>query len=185
MVNRRDEMRIMVLGIGNTLMKDDGAGVAVVTCLSAQVYSDAYSSIVTFLDGGTLSFPLIPDLTTHDGLILVDAINLAKPPGTVQIFFGDQMDQFLTTHRASAHDISLMDLFNMMAMLGHKPKNRALIGIQVEEIGWGDQLTAVVERAIPTAVHSVLSTIRQWETQNLPFMEDQANVRHHEVDQSA
>ena len=70
----------LVLGIGNTLLTDEGVGVHVINRL-AENYPGFPD--VTFLDGGTLSFSLAGELANHDRLIVVDAAHTGKSPGSV------------------------------------------------------------------------------------------------------
>ena len=81
MVIGMGQKQILVLGVGNILLRDEGIGVRVVEKLQ-QDY--AFSPNVRLLDGGTLGLKLLEPITGADALIVVDAIINGKPPGTVE-----------------------------------------------------------------------------------------------------
>src|SRR5512143_3162034 len=72
--------RILVLGVGNILLKDEGVGVRVIEQLQAEYL---FSPNVRLMDGGTLGIRLLDDITGADHLIVVDAVRNDQPPGTL------------------------------------------------------------------------------------------------------
>jgi hydrogenase maturation protease len=153
----------LILGIGNTLLTDEGAGIHALNHLQS-----AYPDIpdLTFLDGGTLSFTLATWIEDCTNLVVFDATELQQPAGTVETFVGTAMDEFLGTTRRSAHEVGLLDLMDIARITGHLPENRALIGIQPEIMDWGMQPTAVVQNALDTAASEAVNLIRQWQGVN-------------------
>lgn len=152
--------KTLVLGLGNTLLGDEGAGVYAVRQLQ-----ESYAAIhgVEFLDGGTLSFTLAGSIEEADNLIVIDATQLKQAPGTVKLFEGNDMDRFLGSHRKnSVHEVSLMDLLAIAHLAESLPARRALIGIQPEYLDWSDAPSAVVARAIPVACDMAVDLINQW-----------------------
>lgn len=77
------------------------------------------------------------------------------------------MDAFLGAARRSAHEVGLMDLMDIARLTGQLPANRALIGIQPENMGWGMQATTEVQQALPEAVNQAITLIQTWEQQKL------------------
>jgi hydrogenase maturation protease len=149
----------LVLGVGNTLLRDEGAGIHVIHYLRQQ---HPVLPGVTCLDGGTLSFTLANPIAESDNLIVVDATELAAEPGTVRTFLNAAMDRILGAGQCSAHGVSLKDLLDIARLTGSLPLRRALVGIQPQELGWGEQLSQVVACAIPRAAHQVLTLLRDW-----------------------
>jgi hydrogenase maturation protease len=149
----------LILGIGNNLLSDEGVGVHVVRHL-ADKHAD--SPGVTYLDGGTLSFTLAEPIAEHDNLIVVDAARLGEPPGTYRCFEGTEMDRYLTGNRASVHEVGLVDLFDISRLSGTFPENRALIGIEPAELGWGDFPTPPVAAAIAPVAALALQLAARW-----------------------
>lgn len=153
-------MTTLVLGIGNTLLCDEGVGVHAVRVL-AQDHPDLAG--VEFMDGGTLSFSLAGDVEDATQLIVIDAAELDSAPGTVRAFVGEDMDRFLGVNRKrSVHEVGLLDLMAVAHLAGHLPQRRALIGIQPDIVDWGDAPTAAVAEAIPQACSLTLDLIAAW-----------------------
>lgn len=153
----------LILGIGNTLLTDEGAGIHALNLLQSE---HSYIPDLTFLDGGTLSFTLAPWIEDCTNLIVFDATELNQPSGTVKTFVGAEMDEFLGTSKRSAHEVGLLDLIDIARITDHLPENRALIGIQPETMSWGMEPTAAVNNALSTAVNEALSLIKQWQKVN-------------------
>ena len=152
--------KTLVLGLGNTLLGDEGAGVYAVRSLQER-HEDLTD--VEFLDGGTLSFTLAGPIEEADNLIVIDATQLKAQPGTVRVFEGEDMDRFLGSHRkSSVHEVSLMDLMTIATLAESLPARRALIGIQPEYLDWSDAPTDAVARAIPAACDLAMTLITRW-----------------------
>ena len=153
-------METLVLGIGNTLLTDEGVGVHAIQFLKTH-YANLPNT--EYLDGGTLSFTLAVPLEEADRLIVIDAAQLNDEPGSVRAFVGDDMDAFLNQQKkCSVHEVSLIDLITIARLTEQLPKKRALIGIQPKNIDWGEQPTAVVQAAIPLAVRKTVDLIGEW-----------------------
>ena len=150
----------LILGIGNTLLTDEGAGIHALNLLQLK-----YSNIpnLTFLDGGTLSFTLSCWIEDCTNLIIFDAAQLQQPAGTVMSFVGDKMDTFLGNTKRSAHEIGLLDLIDIARITESLPENRALIGIQPEAVTWGMKPTTAVANALDEAVSHAVTLIKQWQ----------------------
>ncbi len=128
--------KTLVLGIGNTLLSDEGVGVHMLDWM--QTHHPEITDI-DYLDGGTLSFTLAPYIEDADNLIVVDAAELQATPGTLQVFRGDEMDRFAGKTKRSVHEVSLGDLLAIAHLTGCVPANRALVAIQPQEVDWGEQ----------------------------------------------
>lgn len=153
----------LILGIGNTLLSDEGAGIHALNYLLSE-----YPHIpdLTFLDGGTLSFTLATWIEDCTNLIVFDAAELHQPAGTVNTFVGTAMDEFLGTARHSPHEVGLLDLMDIARITDHLPENRALIGIQPEFMDWGMKPTVSVENALDTAASEAVTLIKKWQEVN-------------------
>ncbi len=151
----------LVLGIGNTLLTDEGAGVHVVNHLQQQ--SSTLSPEVSFIDGGTLSFTLAEPIESCDNLIVVDASELKSAPGSVRVFENEDMDDFITSgNKKSVHEVGLVDVMSIAMLAGKLPQRRALVGIQPQSLDWGSEPTAPVAQAIPEACRQVNALIERW-----------------------
>ncbi len=149
---------IAVLGVGNSLLTDDGAGIHTLERFAASNTRDD----VFCLDGGTVGLALLDRLSGLSGLIALDAMRLGKRPGTVTVLEGDAMDAHLRNQHGSVHEIGLSDLMDAMRLRGDLPSLRALIGIEPADIGWGTQPTPAVTAALPEAASSVRKLLHKW-----------------------
>lgn len=153
--------RTVVLGIGNTLLTDEGVGVHVVERLRAESPDDGS---IEFVDGGTLSFTLADVMAGTDQLIIIDAAELDSPPGSVSLFENEKLDDYLGYgKRRSVHEVSLLDLLAITHLTGDLPARRALIGIQPHKVDWGENPCDEVAAAIPRACEMTRELIREWQ----------------------
>ena len=152
-------IRTLVLGIGNTLLSDEGVGIHVIEYLRQHCPAPEG---VSYLDGGTLSFTLAGDIEGTDNLIVVDAVQLDDRPGSVACMTGAGMDHFLGTAKRSVHEVGLLDLLDIARLTDTLPTNRALVGIQPDVIDWGEEPTAAVSSAIPVAISHINTLIAAW-----------------------
>ena len=149
---------IAVVGIGNSLLTDDGAGIHALERFAASNTRDD----VVCIDGGTVGLALLDRLTNLDGLVALDAMKLGKPPGTVTVLVGGQMDAHLRQQRGSVHEVGLSDLMDALRLRGDLPAHRALIGVEPEDMDWGTEPTAVVAAAVPEVAACTRMLVRNW-----------------------
>ena len=153
-------MSVLILGIGNSLLSDEGAGIHAINYLN-RVHPA--SPGVNYMDGGTLSFTLAGPIAEADALIVIDAAQLGCEAGTLRVFEGVEMDSSLGANRkGSVHEVGLLELMATTEMMGDLPRQRALIGIQPESLDWGEEPSAAVGEAIPDACERALELVRRW-----------------------
>lgn len=151
---------ILVLGLGNTLLSDDGVGVHVVASLQRHARQ---AEDVSYMDGGTIGLSLLPDVEAADGLILVDASEIGALPGTVAVFEGAAMDAQLGGKKRTPHEVAAFDLIATAAMLGSCPPLRALVAVQPQSVEWGLEPTGPVRAAMPSAEAAVIDLVQRWQ----------------------
>ena len=161
---------ILVLGIGNTLLSDEGIGIHVIDYMRRE---HPAPQGVTYLDGGTLSFTLAAEIEDADNLIVVDAARVGGKPGNVACMTGSRMDHFLGTAKRSVHEVGLLDLLDIARLTETLPTNRALVGIQPGIVDWGGQPTSEVSSAIPLAARHINDLITSWQQ---PANKDQQDL---------
>ena len=153
-------MKTLVLGIGNTLLSDEGVGIHVLHALAA---GSPLPDDVDLMDGGTLSFTLAGPIEDADALIVVDAANIKRAPGDWKMFEGEAMDAFLLGNRKSTvHEVGLTDLRAIAILAGHWPERRAMLAIQPEVVDWGEVPTPAVANAIPAVCAAIRNLIETW-----------------------
>jgi len=150
----------LILGVGNTLLRDDGAGVHVVT----QLKEAGVDGGVRVLDAGTLGFALLPEVQDCTALIVVDAARDGLAPGAVTVREGAAMDAFVCRRGRSVHDVGVADLLAMARLSGRLPARRALVGIEPAAVEWGVACTPAVAEALPVAAARVRELLARWRT---------------------
>lgn len=150
---------VLVLGVGNPIMGDDGVGQRLLEVLAARVPALAG---VEFLDAGTLGLMLLPQVERCGALLALDAAQLGAAPGDVRVFEGDAFDGFLKSARSSVHELGLRDLVDAARLTGSLPQRRALVGVQPAQIGWGTNLSPPVAAAVPAAVEAARQVLERW-----------------------
>lgn len=153
---------IAVVGVGNSLLSDDGAGIHTLERFAQRNDDDN----VFCLDGGTVGLALLDRLSDLDGLVALDAMKLGKPPGTVTVLEGAAMDAHLRKQHGSVHEIGLSDLMDALRLRGDLPEKRALIGIEPENMDWGTRPTPVVDAALSEAAEQAEQLVRHWRATN-------------------
>jgi hydrogenase maturation protease len=150
---------VLILGFGNTLLGDDGAGVRLVERLRSALDPDTTRCI----DGGTISFSLLPYVEAAEALVIVDAADLDEAPGTVRLFEGIDMDRFMASERRrTVHEVGVIDLLDMARLRDALPSRRALLCIQPARIEWNEALSADVAAALPVACREAHQLLRRW-----------------------
>lgn len=156
------EETILILGLGNILLTDEGVGVHVVEHLRENTQNNPTN--LKLLDGGTMGLTLLIAMEDADAMIVVDAALLGKAPGAVEVFEGQDMDHFLRHRGRSPHDIGLDDIMDGLRLREAVPERRALVGIQPAVLTVGENPTPDVQAAIPQAAEIIRKLITTWTT---------------------
>jgi hydrogenase maturation protease len=149
---------VLVLGVGNTLMTDDGAGPAVIAALAA---SGARAG-VRLIDGGTCGLTLLPEIEACAALIVVDAALIDGPAGRVETYEGAAMDALLRSVKSTAHEVAMTDLLDGARALGALPERRALVAVKPARIAVGLAPTPEIAAALPEAQAAVEALLARW-----------------------
>jgi hydrogenase maturation protease len=149
--------KVLVLGIGNLVMSDDGVGVKVVQQLQREYF---FGENVEIMDGGTLGLDLLPKLEGIDHLIVVDAVETGREPGFCVRLVGEELPIALET-KVSPHQMGLKDLLSVAQLLGHLPGDMVLIGVQPGSIEMDTELTPEVEAVLELLVKNVLDELEK------------------------
>jgi hydrogenase maturation protease len=147
------QKEILILGIGNLLLKDEGVGVRVVKRLR-DINLPCYTEV---LDGGTLGLDLLFYIEGRKKVIVIDAVKAGGTPGTIYRF-ADSDIVAEAKISLSAHDIDFMDVLKTAHFLGHKPEI-IFIGIEPKDISEGLELSPEIEKKIPKVIDVVMREI--------------------------
>ncbi|SMC27220.1 hydrogenase maturation protease [Desulfacinum hydrothermale DSM 13146] len=149
--------RILVLGVGNILLKDEGVGVRLVERLES---SYRFSENVELMDGGTLGLRLLDPVSQSDHVIVIDAVQKGGSPGTVYRLPAEALNKRVT-FKNSIHQLDLLETLAYAEVLGHRP-SAVVIGVEPQDISpWGIELTQVVAAVVPRLEEMVLEEIRK------------------------
>jgi hydrogenase maturation protease len=150
------------MGVGNILLRDEGVGVRVARELHRLAASGhvAVPPGTRVVDGGTLGLDLLPLIDDSRALLMVDAVDLGGPPGTVAVLHADELHAALAGH-VSPHQVGIGDLLAAARLMGTLPEAVALVAIQPGEITIGLELSAGVEAAVPAAVRAAVGELRR------------------------
>jgi hydrogenase maturation protease len=144
---------LLILGLGNVLLGDDGVGAAVIARL---LEGYRVPPGVRVLDGGTLGLALLPYLQEAETVILVDAIRSNESPGSLVRLDGDQVAPAVAT-RLSPHQIGVADLLESARWLDQYPSRLVLLGIVPESMELTVGLSPAAARSIPDLVEQVVN----------------------------
>ena len=156
--------RTAVLGLGNVLLRDEGAGVSVINALTSEF---VFSPPILLLDGGTLGFSLINEIQDCSRLIIIDAVKAGGAPGTVYRFTHNDVETKISPV-LSAHDIGFMEVLQQWQLAGVSPEI-VFFGIEPEDMSsWGTELTPTIQAKIPRLVELVLQELHDLGIQSQP-----------------
>lgn len=149
---------IVILGIGNLLLSDDGAGIHALRRLRKDSH---VRSMAHLIDGGTIGTDLLAEVCGCQKLLIVDAVDAGLPPGTtIRMDFSGPGPQKIDTR--NAHQLGIPGLLDDLRLLGQAPHQVVLVGVQPAAMGWGTQLSPEVARALPVVSAEVVRQLDRW-----------------------
>lgn len=154
-----ESKRFIVLGLGNTLNRDEGLGVRLLKELDAQLGSHHK---VELLDGGVLGLNLLPLVEESSHLLILDAIDAGKPAGTVIELSRDQIPLYAGV-KLSQHQVTFQEVLGLANIRGALPPHLYMIGIQPEDISVGLDLSHTVENALQPAADKAQRLLKEWD----------------------
>ena len=148
---------ILVLGIGNILLRDEGVGVHVIEQMQKMHLPDD----VELVDGGTAGADLLDVLAERRKVIVIDAVQADCEPGTVLRFTADDLVRRPDGVGMSLHELGLGEALTMTRQLGCAPEDVVVLGIKPKDIGCGLELSEEIAASVPKVVKLVLAEIEK------------------------
>ncbi len=148
-------MGIVVVGIGNILMSDEGVGVRTVEEL-ARRYD--LPPEVEVIDGGCSGMEMLDDLARADHVVIVDAVQAGMPPASIITLRGDEVPAFFTA-KLSPHQVGLCDVLAALKLTGESPESLTLIGVQPLSLDLSLDLSPQVAALVPNVVARVVDEL--------------------------
>jgi len=158
------DQRKIVLGLGNTLNRDEGLGVHALNALEQHLRGSFRDEQipVELIDGGTLGLNLLPIVEESSHLLVLDAINAGKPPGSLVELKRDEIPLYRGI-KMSEHQITFQEILGLAKFREKFPPNLRFIGIQPGDIDIGVELSPAVAASIPAAVARSLAVLKEWD----------------------
>jgi len=147
--------RKLVIGMGNTLLKDEGVGVKCVEYLRNSGLNEG----IKLVDGATLGFDLLEEMKGFEKVVIVDAVDMGKEPGHIAGFDAEQTLSLSSDKKFSLHEIGLADVIQVGKRIGYNFSNVRIVGIQPGEVSLGDSLSEAVMKKLPALAERVLKEI--------------------------
>ena len=158
------ENSIVVLGVGNILLTDEGLGVHVVEDLKANY---TFTPQISLIDGGTMGMELLTYMRGMKKILLIDAVNGGEAPGTIYEFPHRELEQYFTDH-ISVHEVGMQDILRIRAIQENPLEDAIVIGVEPESLDVGFEPSAPVQKALPEVKDRVLRVLRDWGVQIEP-----------------
>lgn len=146
---------MLVLGVGNLLLMDEGVGVRVVQELSGRFI---FPDDVDIIDGGTLGLDLLPYLEDRECAIIIDAAKMGKPAGSVGRIAEESMP-WMINKKLSSHQVGIAELITIANITGKLPKKLILIGIEPKCIQVGLEISKEVSDRIDEVISLVIQEL--------------------------
>ncbi len=155
--------KIAVIGIGNTLRRDDGIGIIILQSLLNFYRQDG----IDYLDFGPASFDLIHRMRDYDSILIIDGINASLVPGELKIFALEEAEYSINGPAISTHELNLKGLFELYK--NFEIKTRVYVaGIQVEDISFGEGLSQSLSQRLEEILKKIDLFITRGLTGNSP-----------------
>lgn len=149
-------MRVVVMGVGNILMSDEGVGVHAVTAL-AERYD--LPEDVEVIDAGTSGMDCLDRIADADLLLIADCVRSKdKAPGTITRLADDQINAWFKT-KISPHQVGLSDVLAACNFHGMSPKKVVLVGVQPQSFETSMELTPAVAAVLPELLERLAAEV--------------------------
>lgn len=147
--------KVVVLGLGNILHSDDGVGPQAIDKLrqDPRVPKD-----VSLIEGGTLGLELLSYIWDCTHLLVLDAVDVGKPPGTLVRLSGEELNGL--PGNSSVHQLGVSDLLVALRVLAKQPPHVALLGVQPASTDWGTDLSPDVSAAMNSLLDFAVEELR-------------------------
>lgn len=147
--------KIVILGVGNLLLSDEGIGVHV----ADQLMKMDLPVEVSVVEGGTDGFRLIDIITEADRLIVVDAVKGGGAPGSIYHFDMDEVRDCPSGFKTSVHQIGILEVINLAGLIGKKPRT-TVIGVEPKSLDPSMELSPEIKDKIPRMIQLILDELK-------------------------
>jgi hydrogenase maturation protease len=145
---------ILILGVGNLLLSDEGVGVHI----AQRMMTMDWPPEVQVVEGGTDGFGLVNFITEADRMILIDAVKGGGQPGSIYRFEIEDCPPYPDIFKTSVHQISILEVINLSSLIGSTPRT-TIIGIEPASVEMGMELSPSVEAKLPKVIQMIQAEV--------------------------
>ncbi|MBC8322380.1 MAG: HyaD/HybD family hydrogenase maturation endopeptidase [Candidatus Marinimicrobia bacterium] len=149
---------ILVMGLGNILLQDEGVGVHIVRKLEKKFH---FNPLIEIVDGGTIGIELLSNIEGKKKVLFVDAVNFGKKPGHIQKLIGEEIMTVMLT-KLSEHQTGLTEILSTAKLMDIKNEELILLGVQPSSIDMGLDLSNDLETACEKVIDVILDILDSW-----------------------
>ncbi len=150
--------RIVVLGIGNTILCDEGLGVKALERIRERY---DFSPKIELIDGGTIGIDLLYFIEGADKLLVFDAVLGDKHPGSLYLFKNEEVKKYFR-RKVSMHEIGFQEVLGLLEVKGKEIKEMVVMGIEPKVIDIGTELSPEVEKSMDKLIDMAIGQLRDW-----------------------
>ena len=146
---------VLVLGMGNILLEDEGLGIR-----ALQVLQKRYEipDGVELLDGGTTGMGLLDEISRREHLLVLDAVQTGDPPGTLVEMRNDEVPVYIGI-RVTPHQLGLSDVLATLDLTGEQPTGVTLLGLVPESLEMSLELSERIEAELDVLVDAAVAEL--------------------------
>jgi hydrogenase maturation protease len=150
--------KITILGIGNTLFTDEGVGIHLLPILEEKFKND---EDIVIIEGLTDGMKLLGPVEDAENLIIIDAINAGKDPGTIISLKGDEIPAYFGV-KMSIHQMGFQEVLLAAKLRERYPKRIAMFGLQPSSLELGLELTETISEKLQELAAAVINQVKDW-----------------------
>ncbi len=154
-MHRAPTGRILVLGVGNLLLGDEGVGIHALRALARRELPPH----VELLDAGTPGFDLLHLIQGYDKVLIIDAVDAGQEPGAVLRFDLDDVSFASSGPALSLHQTEVLEVLQLTECIGRAHPPIVIYGIQPESLEWGTELSGIVQGRLPSLLDAILEEV--------------------------
>lgn len=140
----RTPLPVLILGLGNPLRGDDGIGPAVIEALRQVELPPE----VELMDGGTAGLGLLTAISGRQHLLVVDAAEMGRPPGTVVVFRPEAVSLEKAASALSPHQLGFAEVLEVAGRLALAPQRIKVFAVQPDRLDWEQGLSPAVQNSL-------------------------------------
>ena len=149
---------VLVIGLGNSIMADDGLGLAALERLRQ---GWRLPESVRLVDGGTWGMNLLPLIEEAERIVFLDAIDAGRPVGSLVLLEREELPR-LFAHKLSAHQIDLREVLAVAELRGTLPSDLVAIGLQPGRLEMSSGLSPELEGRLDELLSAVVERLERW-----------------------